>query len=98
MRRSSFLGQVLMAVARSTPAASPARENVAESRMAGPAAQVLTAVARNTPAFAPDGVPALGAGSRASPQNRSAETSPVHAGADPGIVQDLVDFGRRTTS
>jgi hypothetical protein len=92
MRRSSFLGQVLTATARSAPATSPVCEHVTASGVARPAAQLLTAIARNTPAFASGSVQTIETRPRASPQSSPAETITANGAADQESVQDLIDF------
>ena len=61
MRRNSFLGQVVTAVARPTPAAAPVPDATEDSKTARPTSQLLTAIARATPAFTPGSAPALAA-------------------------------------
>ncbi len=60
MRRNSFLGQVLTAVSRSTPATGPVQEAPADTRATRPASQLLMAIARSTPAFTPGSGRTLG--------------------------------------
>ena len=76
MRRESFFGQVLTAIARSAPAATPVREGTR------PAAQLLTAFARATPAFSPGRRHALDPG----PELQSPESPPAGS-ASPEAAQ-----------
>ena len=97
MRRNSFLGQVVTAVARSTPATNPVRPVTTDTRTARPASQLLTAIARATPAFTPGGNQTLEPRLRVSRQPRPAASRP-HAATDAGSAEDVLDFGRRIRS
>ena len=92
MRRNSFLGQVLTAVARSTPATNPVRNVASDTSTARPASQLLMAIARTTPAFTAGSVPALNtrlrAGQRPEPASGVPDAATHARGAD-----DLVEFG-----
>jgi hypothetical protein len=94
MRRNSFLGQVLTAVARSAPATNPVRPVTTDTRTARPASQLLTAIARATPAFTPGTDQTLEPRLRVSEQPGPAASMP-HAAADAGSAEDVIDFGRR---
>jgi N-acetylneuraminic acid mutarotase len=96
MRRNSFFGQVLTAVARSTPATNPVNDLTTDTRTARPASQLLTAIARATPAFTP-GAQTLDAKLKASPQPGPATRMP-HAAPDAGSAEDVIDFGRTIRS
>ncbi len=97
MRRNSFLGQVLTAVARSTPVANPVRDLTTAARPARPASQLLTAIARATPAFTPGGNQTLVTRLRASRQPAPPVDVP-HAAPDAGRAGDVIDFGRQLRS
>jgi hypothetical protein len=88
MRRNSFLGQVLTAVARSTPARSVA----SDTSTARPASQLLMAIARTTPAFTPGNPPALNTRLREGQRPDPASSAP-NAVTDARGTDDVVEFG-----
>jgi hypothetical protein len=98
VRRNSFLGQVLTAVARSTPATNPVRDLTADTEIGRPASQLLTAIARTTPAFIPGSKETLDTRPRESWQFRLTSSMPLHVTANPGSVDDLIEFGQRVPS
>ena len=97
MRRDSFLGQVLTAVARSSPATSPSRNLAKDTGTARPAPQLLMAIARTTPAFTPRTEQTLNTRLRVSWQPGPGASMP-HTAADIGSAADVIEFGHRTPS
>jgi hypothetical protein len=97
VRRDSFLGQVLMAVARAPTTGAAISAVTTNSQTRRPASQLLTAIARATPAFTPNSASALATQVSAAQQREQAGgiTRVVVNGRD---TEDILEFGPRASS
>jgi hypothetical protein len=97
VRRDSFLGQVLAAVARAQPVGPAVSAVTTDSQTVRPASQLLTAIARATPAFTPNSASVLAAQVSASQQREQTGgiSRVVVNGRD---TEDILEFGPRASS